>query len=190
VKNSKEILKLGITLGLICLIAGFALSVAYSFTKDRISENQRKALILAQKEIFPEASEFRKLDINEVKIGSATITEVYESIGEGEKHIGYIATAFTSGYGGNIVFVLGISYDGSIKGVKVTEQIETPGLGANIAKPAFLEQFAGKTLKDEFIVKKDIKPVTSATISSRSITKGIKEILGYIIKQSGGEKIE
>ncbi len=74
-----------------------------------------------------------------------TITRGLRIYWRREKYIGYIATAFTSGYGGNIVFVLGISYDGSIKGVlKVTEQIETPGLGANIAKPAFLEQFAGK----------------------------------------------
>jgi len=38
VKNSIDILKLGLTLGLICLIAGFALSATYSITKDKITE--------------------------------------------------------------------------------------------------------------------------------------------------------
>lgn len=187
-KNSKEIFKLGMTLGLICLIAGFALSVTYSFTKDRISEQQKKALIMAQKEIFPEASEFRKIEVGEIKVGSATLKELYESLGENRELIGYIANASTPGYGGDIVFVLGISKDGSIKGVKVTEQTETPGLGANIEKPAFLEQFVGKTLKDEFIIKRDIKPITSATISSRSIVNGIKDVLNYIVKTEGTNK--
>lgn len=181
-KNSKEIVRLGLILGLICLIAGFALSATYSITKDKITEQQRKALVQAQKEIFPDATEFKKIEIAETKVGSATLKELYECLNESEKLLGYIATASTPGYGGNIIFVLGVNSDFSVKGVKVTEQTETPGLGANIAKSQFLEQFNGKTLSDEFVVKKDVKPVTSATISSRSITNGIKEILNFTSK--------
>lgn len=181
-KNSKEILKLGLILGLVCLLAGFALSATYSITKDKITEQQRRALVQAQKEIFPDASEFKKIEIEETKVGSATLKEIYECLNENENLIGYIATASTPGYGGSIIFVLGINNDFSIKGVKVTEQTETPGLGANIAKPSFLEQFIGKTLNDEFVVKKDIEPITSATISSRSIAIGIKEILNFTAK--------
>lgn len=187
-KDSREILKLGVTLGLICLIAGFALSATYSFTKDLISLQQKKELALAQKEIFPEASEFKKVEMSEAKIDNATIRELYEALSSDSNMIGYIATASTPGYGGNILFVLGISKDGSIKGVKVTEQTETPGLGANIVKPQFLEQFIGKIPKDEFIVKKDIKPIASATISSRSIANGIKDVLNYINKNLVGSK--
>jgi len=182
VKNSIDILKLGLTLGLICLIAGFALSATYSITKDKITEQQRKALVQAQKEIFPDAAEFKKIVISETKVGSATLKELYECLSENENILGYIATASTPGYGGNIIFVLGVNSDFSIKGVKVTEQTETPGLGANITKSSFLEQFIGKTLNDEFAVKKDIKPITSATISSRSIAIGIKEILNFTAK--------
>ncbi len=185
-KNSKEILKLGLILGLVCLLAGFALSATYSITKDKITEQQRRALVQAQKEIFPDASEFKKIEIEETKVGSATLKEIYECLNENENLIGYIATASTPGYGGSIIFVLGINNDFSIKGVKVTEQTETPGLGANIAKPSFLEQFIGKTLNDEFVVKKDIEPITSATISSRSITNGVKEILNFTAKNLEG----
>ena len=83
-------------------------------------------------------------------------------------------------YGGQTTLIVGVSTDGTITGVKVLENKDTPGLGANAASPTyyvdkatkttFPGQFAGKKLTDGFVVKKDVIAITSATITSRAIT--------------------
>jgi Na+-translocating ferredoxin:NAD+ oxidoreductase RnfG subunit len=70
--------------------------------------------------------------------------------------------------------------------VKVLENKDTPGLGANAAsltyyvdkatKTTFPGQFAGKKLTDGFVVKKDVIPITSATITSQSITNLVQVV--------------
>jgi Na+-translocating ferredoxin:NAD+ oxidoreductase subunit G len=72
----------------------------------------------------------------------------------------------------------------SIAGVRVLELNDTAGLGANAKnasyyvkkaeKITFPGQFAGKFLTDPFEVKKDVAAITASTITSRSLTKIIK----------------
>ena len=64
-----------------------------------------------------------------------------------------------------------------ISGLFVLAQKETPGLGSNITEgPKFRDQFSGKPTSPGLVVNKvgqklshEIKPVTSATISSQSV---------------------
>ena len=57
---------------------------------------------------------------------------------------GYEVTARTKGYGGDIVLKVAYDTDGqTIQSVEVLEQNETESLGAKIAEPEFLDQFAG-----------------------------------------------
>ena len=57
---------------------------------------------------------------------------------------GYEVTARTKGYGGDIVLKVAYDTDGqTIQSVEVLEQNETESLGAEIAEPEFLDQFAG-----------------------------------------------
>jgi Na+-translocating ferredoxin:NAD+ oxidoreductase subunit G len=177
--NFKEIIKLGINLGIICLIGAFTLSITYSITRDRIDFQRKQEIINAQLRIFPDAT-FQKIEIPEFNESKLTIRDVYRAINKDKKEIGFIAISTTQGYGGSILFVIGVNEDKTIKDIIITEQTETPGLGANIAKDKFLKQFINKSYTDKFKVKEDIIPVTSATISSRSITQGIKATLDYL----------
>ena len=81
------------------------------------------------------------------------------------------------GYSGSINMMVGVDKSGKIIGVKVLKQTETPGLGANVSNPGFLNQFIGKTAKDQIEPKKDIDAITGATISSRAVCKGVKDAL-------------
>ncbi|MGB9612981.1 MAG: FMN-binding protein [Candidatus Margulisiibacteriota bacterium] len=81
------------------------------------------------------------------------------------------------GYAGQIDMMVGVGEDGKVIKVKILNQRETPGLGANIIKEEFLKQFSGKSLKDPIEPKKDIDAITGATISSRAVSIGVKEAL-------------
>jgi len=186
-KNFMNFLKLGINLGLICLVAALTLSITYSFTKDRIEYQKNLEVAIAQKSIFPDAV-FKEIDISTIAESNKSIINLFSAIDQDSKEIGLIAIASTQGYSGSIFFVLGLNNDGSIKDVRVTEQTETPGLGANISKDKFISQFRGKKSNDEFIVKKDIIPVTSATISSKSITNGIKDTIKFLMERAWEKK--
>jgi electron transport complex protein RnfG len=184
----KEIIMLGVILGIVSMIAALGLSITYSVTKDRIAEQAALALKNAQKEIFPGEMQF---ELNEnmtgKSSGSTIIKEFYSVYGPDQENVGYLVSATTSGYGGPIVFIIGISQDGRIKSVKVTENTETPGLGANLSKASFLDQFSQKNISDAFIVKKDVKAITAATITSKAITNGIKTIIDLTNSKIVGE---
>ena len=102
--------------------------------------------------------------------------EVYDKV---DNLIGYVLSLKAVGYSGDILLLVGFSLKGEIKGIKILEHQETPGLGANITKDWFQDQFRGKTLDDLKVVKQEdekyILSVTGATISSEAVTDIIRE---------------
>lgn len=186
---AKEILVLGIILGIVSMIAALGLSITYSVTKPVIAMQIKQALEKAQKEIFPEGTEFLQKEEMIGKVnGSTVIKDFFIVHGSEKQQLGYLISATTPGYGGNILFIIGISEDGSLKSVRITEHTETPGLGANITSKSFLEQFTHKKITDDFMVKKDVKAITAATISSKAITNGIKALIDISKTSLSGEE--
>jgi len=96
------------------------------------------------------------------------------------------------GFQGIIRMMVGVNpHEEKITGVKVLSHSETPGLGARITEPAFLEQFAQKSINDDFEVKEDVDGVTGATVSSKSVSEILKQSLPQALEQyrmSGGGK--
>ena len=96
--------------------------------------------------------------------------------------------------------MVGITDDGTIQGIKILSQNETPGLGSNIdevvedktvwtafskeekgatPKPWFQEQFRGKSINN----LDQIETITGATISSAAVIVSIKEKVEIILKE-------
>jgi electron transport complex protein RnfG len=73
--------------------------------------------------------------------------------------------------------LVGVDPELRVKGMKILNQRETPGLGTNVLKPKFIAQFIGKGVKDAFEPKKDIDAITGATISTRGVCEGVKAVL-------------
>lgn len=90
---------------------------------------------------------------------------------------GRVSSVSPRGYSGNIGLLVGIDRAGKVIKVKILNQRETPGLGANIIKEKFLGQFQGKTLGDPIEPKKDIDAITGATISSKAVCQGVRQAL-------------
>jgi len=118
----------------------------------------------------------------------------------GGKVVGVAAAGTNPGaYAGNLSALAGISPEGKVLAFLVTEQHETPGLGAevcarkfprtifNLTKPApaglppngVLDQFSGMDCSDSFDLKQDggtIDGRTGATVTSRAVTRLMGEM--------------
>ena len=72
-----------------------------------------------------------------------------------------------------MVVMTGVNVDGTVCGVKVTEDGETAGYIATVTKGGLFEAFIGKTSAD------GVDTVSQATKTSNGIINGVKQALTY-----------
>jgi len=162
--NSESILKSVMVLTIVCLISGVALGGVYLITKDKIESQKELFFDSTLIEVFPGAEGFT------VDNGG------YIAMNNGET-LGTIQIADAPGYASIVKVAVGIDNEGKIVGVRILEQEETPGLGANALKPEFYNQFEG-LIKDEVALKADggkIDAITGATVTTNAIIEGINK---------------
>ncbi|MCM8771488.1 MAG: RnfABCDGE type electron transport complex subunit G [Candidatus Omnitrophica bacterium] len=174
--NKKEFFIGIVVITFICALSGYLLSYIYKITMPRIEKIKKIKENKINKEIFPEGVNFIEKEMDGIKYISV--------LNLNDEEIGKIFEVKTLGYGGYIYLKVGIDKDMKIKGIKIKEHSETPGLGSKITENKFLDQFTGKT-KDDIYLKKDnpngkIDAVTGATISSRSVVESVRKLLEKI----------
>ena len=79
---------------------------------------------------------------------------------------------------GDIDIMTGVDAEGKVTGIRILSIEETPGLGMNAKKDSFRQQYVGKS--GELAVNKDggeIVAITSATVTSRAVTKAVNQAL-------------
>lgn len=153
------------------IIAGLAaglLSAVNSVTAPQIEKINKEIVNNARKEVLPQASTFKAEE--GVVAGDETFIPGYDESGA---LVGYASTVNTNGYSGNIAFVLGLDLDGTITGLKVTSQSETPGLGTNIEKPEWQKIWIGRDKTYEF--EKQVDGFAGATITPKAVFTGVKK---------------
>ena len=177
-----QLAKFGMILGVICLAATLVLAVTYEVTKPKIEAQLKSEESAALKEILPGADDFKEKSIAGI--------EYFDAMKGGEL-VGYCVRVVANGYNGYIRIVVGIDRSGVIKGVRVLEQYETPGLGSKITevKPGekdawFLRQFKGKSAST-ITLKKNVDAITGATISSRAVTNAIRDTVTDFLSKVG-----
>lgn len=94
--------------------------------------------------------------------------------------VGYASEDKVPGKWGPIEFMIGFSPTGEVTDIVVLSLSERRGRPVKERK--FLSQFVGKTVADPLKLKKDIRGIAGATISSRGMTEGIKKAL-YVFKE-------
>jgi len=100
------------------------------------------------------------------------------------KALGLAIRAIGASYGGPITVLAGIGTDKRISGVKILENKDTPGLGANASSPhyfvdrdaqlTFYGQYTNKAIQDPFELKNDVAAITASTITSNAVNKLVK----------------
>ena len=169
-KDIASIVKTALSLFLICAVAAGALAYVNSVTAPTIAANSAAAADKARGEVLPEADGFEEKTAPDG-------TVYYAALKDGET-VGYVFTTSAKGYGGDVAVMTGVNADGAVAGISILTINETPGLGMNAKKDAFKDQFKGKS--GELAVNKDggeIVAITSATVTSRAVTKAVNEAL-------------
>ena len=177
----KAILIPTISLFLICVIVTAALALTNNVTADKIAENELESKNQSMMNVCPGAVDFEEI-IPDI---------LYQGKDESGTPLGYAISTATQGYGGQVKVMTGIQ-DGEIIGVDVFyNDDETPGLGKNTSNESFRGQYKGLTTDSPISVSKDssdgqtVDAVTSATISSRAVTKAVNEAVAIYNENVG-----
>jgi electron transport complex protein RnfG len=181
----KDILRLGITLALFAAGACAALAVVYTVTGPTIEGLEREQLQATLKDLFPDADEF--IEINgsiQSSVPGVTVLGSWKAA-RGDATLGVAIRASASSYGGDAVMLVGVATDRRIAGARVMTLADTPGLGANATNPSYFVdkaakttfpgQFSGKSINDDFEVKRDVVAISASTITSKALTSIVKE---------------
>lgn len=171
-----------LVLGLVTLLSGVVLAGVYTGLIPRIQENERLALERSLGALFEGAEEPR---FEQIGGGSdaGEVPAIYRAESAAGTLLGYAVRVTTTGYGGEIRLLVGLSPDLSeIAGMEVVQQIETPGLGARITEEEFRAQFEGLDPQEEITFVKNAEPspeeneiqaISGATISTEAVVEGI-----------------
>lgn len=143
----------------------------------------------ALREMFPKAVDFNRQTVRLPEEQIRGIEEAARMTFEG-KHadevtvyiareqnaaVGYAFEDTVIGKWGLIHYLVGLDTSGAVSRIIILDYQEIRG--RPIAKPRFLRQYKGKTVRDPLQLRKDIDGVTGATISSGSLTEGVRKIL-------------
>ncbi len=168
-------IKLGGILLAICVIATGILAYVNSVTEPKIQALKVAESIKSREELIPDS------DFEEISIAD-DFSYFIARDKESKELKGYTFTAKKTGYSSKVQTMAGLDPDFKIIGIKIIDQSETPGLGANCSNQSFTDQFKGKT-QDQLLVDKDggpIKSLSGATITSRAIASSLKEEIQVI----------
>ncbi len=195
----RDMLKLALKLFLVCVVAAGLLGLTNSITKGPIEEQKVAASLAANKAVCTEATTFEEMNLDELKADAAwtddfnTITAVLAGKNDAKETIGYAIKVTASGYNGDVNMTVGVGLDGTYSGMSIDYQNETAGLGANVVKEDFRDQYAGKATSTELSVSKtgpsdtEIQALAGATITSKAATKAVNVVGRFANAFSLGE---
>ena len=199
------ILRFTLVLFIVNLCAAAVLTGVYFVTRPKIEEQKMFIEKQALNYVMPESIGNRFEEGKEK--GGIKYWKVFK--GSGHRAVGYVFIATRYGYSGVIESMAGMTIDGTITGVRILSQNETPGLGAKIVEvisdktvlkalrelfsknkeaekeltPYFTDQFKGLNVKRIRLSKNGIDGITGATISSRAVVDSIKSKGMEILKK-------
>ncbi len=181
----RNLIHLGGRLLIIALIAGLALGATYYVTKEPIAAQARLAAEAARNKVFQ--GDFEQETAQTLP---ENIASLYHARGMED---GYVMEVEASGYGGRFLVTVGVTIDGTVTGISVGDNSETPGLGKNVQQSKFMEQFNGKN--GVIAVKKgggatgnEVDAITGATISTQAVTDAVNAARAFTLTLGGEQQ--
>jgi Na+-translocating ferredoxin:NAD+ oxidoreductase RnfG subunit len=151
-----------------------AMQEMFSDVDDIITETKQATpeQIAAMKDLMGGKLSLYQKGASAKKIGANSKFTFYFGIKDGKK-VSVSIIEKQPGKWGPIEYIINMDMEGKILNLAVMSFVEKRG--KPIAKRMFLKQFIGKTIKNKFRVKRDIRPISGATISSRSACFAVKK---------------
>jgi electron transport complex protein RnfG len=168
----KDIIKFGLFLTIVSVIAAGSLSITYILCSPKIAVEKEKEMEASLAKVLPAAASFEKAK----RFVDGKEVNYYIGSSNGGK-VGVVLAVSKAGYGGVIEMVVAIDLSGRVTGVKVLRLNETPGLGLKAAEEKFLSQFRGRSAESRLKAKYDVQALTGATITTQAVADGVKEAL-------------
>lgn len=189
----KNILKSAAALGLVAIAGTTLLTGVDSLTRDRIAEQERRVILEQLGQIIPEHYDNPILEdwiifSDENHFPKQQQVLAYRARYQEKPVAVVLKFNATKGYNGNIALLVGINFNGTLRGVRVTSHKETPGLGdaIELEKSDWISAFDGRSLEDpqrqNWAVKRDsgvFDQFTGATITPRAVVEAVRLALEY-----------
>lgn len=175
----------------ITVVAGLLLGVVYDVTKEPIAQQKEKAKQEACANVFAAATAFETVtdptsgEAVSSSIDGVDIDEVMRALDGDGTLLGYVITVTDhEGYGGDIQFSMGVTFDGTLNGISLLSISETAGLGMK-AGDVLVPQFTDKHVERFTYTKSgatndsEIDAISGATITTNAIVNGVNVGLMY-----------
>ncbi len=175
----KSFREIGISAVALMLIGGIitaALAGTNALTKPTIDKRAAEVENAARREVI-DAAEFTSETLT---VGEDTVT-YYEAKQDGQT-VGYVFTASAVGKSSGLTVMTGISVDGNITGVKITEESETAGYVTKVIKAGLLEEIKGHDATS----LTDVDAVAQATKTSNGIKTAVEQAIAWYSGVKGG----
>ncbi|MEA4891504.1 MAG: RnfABCDGE type electron transport complex subunit G [Peptococcaceae bacterium] len=172
-----KIVHLTVFLLLVTGISGLAIGYVNGVTAPVIAAQDAQKLKEGYAEVYPDADDYKESTYTGTE---KAITGLVTAVKGGEE-AGVLYVVDASGYGGTVQILVGFDIAGkTVTGIKVLNQSETPGLGANCANAWFAQRYIGKSAEKDLTVVKvetadpgEVQAITAATITSQGVTDGV-----------------
>ncbi len=194
----KTMLHMIVTLVVVGLLSGGALSVVNEATAPRIAEQERLAREAAVLQVFPGGVTAAPLIADraaQIAAGAdpTALPDAYRVLDADGQELGLAVMGQGVGFADVIKLVLGVSRDAAdIRGLHVIKDSETPGLGTKIRPGAdFPKQFREfgdgqhlqpplKVVKGKRASPNEVEAITAATISSQAVTTIVNQTVASL----------
>ena len=184
-----KIVKDALVLMAFSLVLGFVLGGVYKITEPIIAEATLRKEMEAYKVVFETADTFNQKEVDATLAAKVLetypdiIDKVFEAVDANGNALGYVVQLTTKdGFSGGIVMIVGVQLDGSIAGVSVVSHQESPGFGADILVPSYLDNFKGLAGSDA----NGVAMVSGVTITSIAIRNAVNAAVAYANALVGG----
>ncbi len=161
----KNMGRLGITLMLVCAVAGFGLAAVYAKTSPVIEKRAAEDLLAAVKAAIPGAEEI----VEETKDG-----ETYWLGKKGGQTVGAAMKVSSAGFREPIEIMVGFDAEGKVSSVAIVTLNDTPGIGTRVNDKAFLDKFVGAENP------MGVDGIAGATVSSSGVKGGVKKAVDFM----------
>jgi len=195
-----EFVKFPLVLLCVTVASAVVLSSIYNVAAPRIEQRKLQIEKAAEKVAFPGAEKTAERTVPDPENPSRRIS--YKEVFSGGKVVGYLIKGAAPGYSSTIEVLVGVNKDFVIQGVKILFEQETPGLGTRIEEvpveitwlgilsgrktrpseekePWFPAQYRGLRLEEVRLRSEGgkVDAITGATVSSRAVTKAVRNAL-------------
>jgi Na+-translocating ferredoxin:NAD+ oxidoreductase subunit G len=186
-----SIAQIALNLAAACLVSGIIIAITYYITAPVAAKNAIIMKNQAMQNLVKDAEEFKLIENTHSSEDMKHMEENYEAKKGGET-IAYVVSSESKGFGGEIKMLVGVTPGGKVIDFEILSHNETPGLGDIAGDESFRSLFKGKGAEALTVVKdprnkENINALTGATITSRAVTKGVKEAVEKVHHLAGGK---